>query len=140
MKSDWKREVARDITSIGSIPFYLIAIVRVFVGEKGHPYYTITYQLIVTLLLILILHLIFRKSNNYIARSFALLVFTSLNYMDFYYTFFASLLWVSMLASFIYLKKENAKGLVWGTLSGAASTAVAYYFINYIISYFSLPV
>ncbi len=136
----WKKEVARDIVSLGSIPFYLIAVVRVMVGENLHPYYTITYQLILTFLLILLISLIFKKSNSYVARSFALLVFTSLNYMDFFYTFFASLLWLAMVACFIYLKRDKPRGLVEGFLNGLFSTIVSYYFIGYIISDLNLPV
>ena len=43
MKVNWKKETARDIIAIGSVPFYLIVIIRTLVG----PFWEFFYQLLI---------------------------------------------------------------------------------------------
>ena len=127
--SNWKKEAARDLIAFGSIPFYLIVLVRVLVGENLTPFYSLTYQFLIAAILILILSLLLKHSNNYASRSFALLVFTSLNYQDGTYTLFASALWLLLIMSLFYLKIKKAD-ILRGVIVGLIGTSAAYYLVN----------
>ena len=129
---DWKKEFAKDIVALGSIPFYALVLVRVFIGEKGTPFYTLTYQILAAAVLILALSFLLSKSNNYVSRSLALLVFTSINYEDGLYTLFASALWVLLLVSLVYSKAKKTE-MVKGFIVGLASTIASYYLVNLIL-------
>ena len=129
---DWKRQTARDIVALGSIPFYALVLIRVLVGEKLHPFYALTYQLLLAAAIILLISFAVKKANSYASRSFALLVFTSLNYMDLYYTIFASLLWMLLLFSLNGLK-EKKSDIVKGIIVGAFASAASYCIINMIL-------
>jgi len=121
MKKEWKKEVARDILALGSIPFYFIVIVRaLIVGYK--PF---LYQLIIAALLLFLLSLFIKKANFYVARSLILLVFTTLFYKEIEYTVFASLLWILLVASSAYLKVK-VKEIVKGFFLSIVSTVAAY--------------
>ena len=62
----WKTEIARDLIALGSIPLYLIVIVRAIIGE----YLPFVYQLSIALLLLIILSSIAKNFNQHIARAF----------------------------------------------------------------------
>jgi hypothetical protein len=67
-----------------------------------------------------------KGANNHIARSFVLVVFTSLFYKDSMFAFFAALLWISMIWAAVYLKiKKNS--IVKGSALGIIAVLAGYY-------------
>ena len=120
MVKNWKKEIARDIIALGSIPFYLLVIIRAIIGE----YAVFVYQLIIALIVLIVLSLILKNSNQHIARGFIVVSFTSLFYKAPLYTTFAFLTWAGMVLSSKYLKiknKEIFKGIAIGIISTLAS-------------------
>ena len=122
---NWKKEVARDCIALGSIPFYIIVLIRAIIGE----YAIFVYQLLIAFLILFGLSRII-KYDVYVARVFILFLFTSLFYEVLLYTSFAFLLWILVIASSWYLKVKKEllfKGIVFGLLVGL----VSYYFANF---------
>lgn len=127
MVKDWKKELARDTIALGSIPFYLIVVIRAIIGE----YLIFVYQLLIALVILIILSQIVKKSDMHIARCFVLWVFTSLFYRHNLYTIFAFLLWVVVIISSHYLKvKKNV--IIKGIILGVISSGIAYYLAPFI--------
>lgn len=130
MKKDWKKEVARDCIALGSIPFYLIVIIRAIVGQ----YAVFVYQLLIAFVVLVALSFVVKKSDMYIARAFVLWVFTSLFYRHNLYTIFAFILWVCIVISSNYLKvKKNV--IIKGVILGIISAGIAYYLAPFIPVY-----
>ena len=119
---DWKKEVARDLIALGSIPFYFLVMARSLVGK----YFLFTYQLIVGLLFLFLISLFFKKFNPYLSRVFVLIVFTILFYNDMFYSIFAILAGVLLLVSLFYLKKPK-KEIGLGFVFGLITSLIAYY-------------
>jgi hypothetical protein len=114
------KELARDFLALGSIPFFLIVVVRVFIA----PIANYQYSLLVSLVVIFIVTLFF-KNQDYLARGVVLLFFTSLYYNDNVYTNFVRIVWVLMVFSSYYLKRDNLL-IVKGILLGVVATAIGY--------------
>ena len=133
-KKDWKKEVARDILALGSIPFYLIVFIRILIMNDR----TYIYQLLIAGLLLVLFSVfigkIKLKADFYTARSFILLIFTALFYNEIEYTIFASLLWFGLLISSNYLNRGKKKEIVIGLFLGIFSVAIAY-FLSSIFSF-----
>lgn len=122
MPKSWKKEVARDTLALGSIPFYILVIIRAVIGQ----YSIFLYQLIIAIIVLFILSKLIKNSNLHIARAFVLFVFTSLFYTDLYFTVFAFLIFVFLIISCVYLKKKKAE-VMKGFLSGIISSLSGYY-------------
>ena len=122
MMKDWKKEVARDLIALGGIPFYIIVIVRAVIG-KYQPFIN---QLVIAIIGVLLLSLIIKGSNQYLARGLILVVFTSLFYKEMLYTVFAFLLFIGMIYS-AYYRKEKINFIVNGCILGAISSFASYY-------------
>lgn len=129
MVKNWKKEIARDLLALGSIPFYFIVIIRAIIGK----YTPFVYQLVIALLVLVVLSLIFKNSNQYIARMLVLVVFTSLFYKEMLFTIFASLLWLFMIVSTLYLKVKS-KEIVKGVFFGIISTTAGYYLTPFLLA------
>ena len=128
MVENWKKEIARDILALGSIPFYILVIVRAIIGK----YAPFVYQLIISWIVLIVLVLIFKNSNKYIARCFILIFFTSLFYHDMLYTVFASLIWVLTLISLVYLKVKRNE-IIKGILFGIIAVIAGYYLTLFLV-------
>lgn len=126
MQKNWKKEIARDIIALGSIPFYFIVMIRAIVGK----YLPFVYHLGIALLVLIILSKI--KSNQHIARGLALVVFTSFFYKATLYTIFAALLWIAMVFSLVYLKVKN-KEIAMGIIFGITSVVISYFLTSLIV-------
>lgn len=124
MVKNWKKEVARDIIALGSIPFYFLVIARATVGM----YLAFVYQLAIALPVLIVLSFLIKKSNQYIARGFIVVFFTSLFYKSPLYTVFAFLTWAGMIISLRYLKSKN-KEVIKGVVVGIISTLISYYLV-----------
>ena len=122
MKKDWKKEVARDMIAFGSIPFYIIIIIRAIIG-KYQPFIN---QLVIAIIFVLLLSLIIKQTDHYLARGLILVVFTSLFYKEWLFTSFAILLFLGMIVS-TYYRKQKIKIIVNGCILGAIASLGSYY-------------
>lgn len=130
MAKDWKKEVARDCIALGSIPFYLIVIIRAIVGR----YAVFVYQLLIAFIVLVALSYLIKKSDMYVGRCLVLWVFTSLFYKHNLFTIFAFLLLVLVIGSSRYLKtKKNV--IIKGIILGIISAGVGYYLAALIPAY-----
>ena len=115
MKKNWLKEGARDIIALGSIPFFIIVLIRVSMLDK--PFYF--FQFLIGSMLFLILFAIF-KQNVYAGLGLIVVSFTSLYYDQMRFMVFAIILYGLAIASLFYLKydkKNIIKGIVFGFLS-----------------------
>lgn len=114
-------EIARDIVALGGYPFYFIVIIRASIGG----YIPFVYQLVFAFASLFLVSRLLKHSNLHIARGLILVVFTSLFYKALFYTIFAVVLWVGMIAA---LRALNTPGgdVARGILSGAMSTIIGY--------------
>ncbi len=122
---NWKKEIARDVLALGSLPFYLIVIIRAIVG-KYRPF---VYQMVIALVTIIILAYLFKKTDQYVARAIPIVFFSSIFYNELLYTIFACLMLVVLIISSSYLLKPKLRirTIVKGIVIGVFSTIVAYY-------------
>ncbi len=128
MKTLWLKEIARDLLALGSIPFYFLVVIRAIIGN----YNIFVYQLVIAAIIIFILYFIIKNSNLHVARSLVAVVFTILFYKDIIYTVFASLIWVLLLISAYYIKR-NIVFVYRGVIIGVLSSLVGYYGTLYLL-------
>ena len=117
---NWK-EIARDTLALGSVPFYLIVIIRAIIGK----YLPFIYQLSIAFIILFIFSKLLKNSNQHIARGLILAVFTSIFYKETIFTIFAAILFFAMIASLFYLKAKRNE-ILKGTVLGIASAAASY--------------
>lgn len=122
MSKSWLKEIARDLLALGSIPFYFLVVVRAIIGK----YNVFVYQMLIAAFVILILYFVIKNSNMHIARALGTLVFTSLFYDEMLFTIFASLIWVLLLISAYYIKR-NIGPVIRGIIIGLISALAGYY-------------
>lgn len=125
MKQDrkaWLKEIARDLLALGSIPFYFLVIIRAVIGKYDH----FIYQMLIAAFSIFILYFIVKGPNLHIARSLAVVIFTSLFYKEMVFTVFASLVWILLVISAYYIKKE-IRFVIMGIIIGLISSIAGYY-------------
>lgn len=127
MKKEAIKEVARDLIAFGSIPFFLLVLVRIWILDNP-PFLA---QFVFAGIIFLGIHF-FSKMNIYAGLSLIVLVFTILNYSDLRFTVFGSAIYLLLIGSLIYLKnskEEVLKGFIFGALSSWISFyAVRMYF------------
>tara|TARA_Y100000294_G_scaffold19342_1_gene16542 strand:+ start:51 stop:437 length:387 start_codon:yes stop_codon:yes gene_type:complete len=128
MKKEWIRETARDIIALGSIPFFILVLVRVLLIEKPFYFYQFLIAGIIFLLFMIIL-----KYNLYSGLGFIILVFTNLYYNEFKFLIFSILVYIGLILSLFYIKEEKYK-IIKGILFGVISSGISYLFVKYIYS------
>ena len=128
MKSSWLKEIARDLLALGSIPFYFLVTIRAVVGK----YSIFVYEMIIAAMAMLILYFIIKNSNFHVARSLVALIFTSFFYKETVYTFFASIIFILLLIS-AYYTKRNLGFAVRGIIIGLISSLAGYYGALYML-------
>ena len=128
MNKEWFREFARDVIALGSIPFFLLVLVRIWI--LPNPEFLA--QFIIAGILFLVTFLIF-KQNLYSGLALIILIFTSLHYADQKFTIFASLMYILLVSSLFYLKKDK-KEIIRGIFFGVLSTAISYYAVRMIFA------
>ncbi|MBT3691028.1 hypothetical protein HOG16_02170 [Candidatus Woesearchaeota archaeon] len=118
---NWKKETARDLLALGSIPFFILVMARSLVGE----YYLFIFQ---TLIALVFIHFIGWKLdfNRHLARMLVLVFFTVLFYNQFIYSVFSVLVGLITLLSLFYLK-EPVKKIGFGILLGVLASLLGYY-------------
>jgi len=121
MGKNWLKELARDFLALGSIPFFILVLMRLFILNQ--PIY---FAQFVFSGIIFFLFMIFLKSNLYSGLGLVMLIFTSLHYADIKFTILAILVYIGLLCSLVYLKKD-IKNVIKGILFGIVSAVVGYY-------------
>jgi hypothetical protein len=103
MKFD-KKEMARDLMGLGSIPFLILVLVRV--GMAGN--FLEMFHIVAAVALFHIISIKIQKISAHTVRIVILVIFTSVFYDDHYYTAFAALTGVYAIYGFIrYLERER---------------------------------
>jgi len=128
MKTSWLKEIARDLLALGSIPFYSLVVVRAIIGK----YNVFVYQMIIAAIAIFILYFLIKDSNLHIARSLVAIIFTSIFYKEVLYVVFVTLVWLLLLVSAYYIKR-NIGFVLRGIIIGIISCLAGYYGILYLI-------
>ncbi len=100
----WLREAARDIVALGSLPFFILVLVRVWMLNK--PEYFMQFVVAGVLFGALFIWL---RQNVYAGLGLIILIFTSLYYEDYWYAVFGSLAYVLLLGGLIYLREDWKK-------------------------------
>jgi hypothetical protein len=124
MKKEGLKEIARDLIALGGIPFFLLVVARLLINPD-YPYLA---QIIFAGILFLILKFLF-KSNIYSGLGIVLLFFISNYYQDLKFAIFATLAYILLIASLIYLKKNN-KEIFKGILFGIISSVISYFSVK----------
>jgi len=125
MKKAWLKELARDLIAFGSIPFLILTIVRVSVITIYYPM-----QFIISSALFFIAKAFFRGDLR-AGIGFILLGFTSLYYGRLLFAAFALLVYIGLIISLFYLKKDTKEILI-GILLGAVSAGIGYFIVRLI--------
>ena len=119
LAKNWKKETARDLIALGSIPFLILVIVRVAMVAN----FKIIFHVIVATGLVYISSLKFKKINHHLARMMILIIFTSYYYASYLYTVFAILVGIgATYGTHTYLKqKKTLFSVVIGLISSILS-------------------
>lgn len=125
VKKRWLNDLARDLIALGGIPFLILTIVRVSVIK---PYYPM--QFIISSVVFFILKAVFGGDLR-AGIGLILLVFTSLFYSSLLFATFASLIYIGLVISLFYLKRDK-KEILKGILLGGISTGIGYLIVRLI--------
>jgi len=117
-----KKELARDLLALGSWIFYLLVIVRALIK----PYRPLTDQLIIAAITLILLSLLIKNSDTYLAKAIILAFFTSIFYNDNLFSLFAAIVIIGMLISSHYLENSKTK-IAKGIIIGIIATLLGYY-------------
>ena len=134
-KEGWKKQLAGDLLSLGSIVFYAIIIARALIK----PYWLFFAQLVVAVAALFLLSLAVKNAENRLSRALILAVLTVLFYHEIKFAIFVFLLALAMLASAVYIKVAK-KAIIKGLILGAVSTIVSYFLSPIIVNFFNLPI
>jgi hypothetical protein len=120
------KEIARDIIALGSPVFFIFILIRVSITQNPAYLSQFIFSGIFFLILMLLL-----KSNIYSGLGMVALTFTSIYYNYLPYTIFGLLVYVGLIFSLIYLKKDKQE-VFKGVLFGLISSAIGYYIVGFI--------
>lgn len=123
MKKKWVKETARDLIALGSIPFFILVLVRVSLLNQPEYFRQFLISGISFLILFIIL-----KPNIYAGLGAIALIFTSLHYNSIGFFGFAALIYIFLVASLLYLKYDKKK-IIFGVLGGLIISAGVYFII-----------
>ena len=118
----WLREMARDIVALGGLPFFILVLVRVWMLDNVE--YIL--QFVVAGIVFGMLFFVFRQ-NVYSGLGLIVLVFTSLYYGALNFAIFAMIVYILLLISLFYLKKDVGKILA-GVILGILGIGCSYLF------------
>ena len=124
MKGVWLKEVARDLVALGSVPFFVLVLVRVWM--LNNPVYFLQF---VTSGVVFGLMFLWVRQDVYAGLGLIVLVFTSLYYGDFLYVVFGSVAYCLLVVSLFYLEKDWRK-ILFGVVVGGISIAISFIYPN----------
>ena len=116
-----KKELARDLIALGSIPFYALVVVRSIIGQHA----AFVSHTLVGFIVYYLLAKIIKPSDGYIARALILVIFTSFFYQAELFTFFVTLIWLLMFWA-ERIRKVKWISLWKGAILGALSAGFSY--------------
>ena len=116
----WIKEAARDLVSLGGLPFFVLVLARVWILDK--PEYFLQFALagVVFGLVFLIL-----KQDYYSGLSLIVLVFTALYYEKTLYSIVGGVAYLMLIGSLFYLGKDWKKILL-GVIIGILGIGVSF--------------
>lgn len=125
VKKRWLNGLARDLIALGGIPFLILTIVRVSVIN---PYYPM--QFIISSVIFFILKAVFGGTLR-AGIGLILVIFTSFFYSSLLFAAFALLIYIGLIISLFYLKRDK-KEILKGILFGGLSTGIGYLIVRLI--------
>jgi hypothetical protein len=125
ISKNWRKEIARDLISLGSIIFYTLVIARALVG----PFWSFLTFLCFSGLVLLLIYVLHREFELYLARGIILAIGTSFFYRDFIFTLFVLVIYILMIFSSSFLGNSNLK-IFKGIILGMLSTVAGYFITN----------
>jgi len=120
----WLKTAARDIIAIGSVPFFILVLARVYMINE--PIYF--NQFVISGVLFIGLFFLFRQ-NLYAGLGLIVLTFTIRFYQDLMFSIFGIVAYFFLLVSLIYLK-EDIKKIFLGVVLGALGVGVSLLVLN----------
>ncbi len=135
MKKAWLKELARDLIALGSIPFFIIVLIRVAILKN--PLYLSQFAIAGALLLILALTF---KSDTYSGFALIIMFYTVMYYDDLLYGIFARIFFILIIVALVYLnpdtlrKSKERMRLIKGIAFGLISIGISYYVSNLIFT------
>ncbi|MFH1521545.1 MAG: hypothetical protein ABIF18_01160 [archaeon] len=118
------QELARDFVALGGIPFVSLVVARIAILQDW--IYLSKISLAVALFVSIA---IFAKFNLHSGLAIIILIFLSIHYAHLPFTIFASLIYVLMLVSLVYLGENRWKVFLGATL-GVVVSLVSWIVIN----------
>lgn len=118
------KELARDIIALGGAPFVILVLARIAILEDWVYFSKIFFAVAIFIAIIL-----FTKSNLHSGLAIIILIFLSIHYDHLPFAIFASLVYISMLASLIYLKEDKWKVFL-GAILGATASLGSWILVN----------
>ena len=127
-KVDWKEELARDIVAFGSVVFFLLVVVRIWLLDD------VVYlgQILASGVIFLVLFYFFRISL-YSGLALIVFLFTGLYYSDPRYWIFGGIVYLGLLYSLVYLGRDK-RNVLMGVLLGILSIWVGNMFSRMVFS------
>ena len=126
MKTEYIKDLARDLIALGSPIFFIVVLARVSI-LSNLEYLS---QFIIAGVLFYSLAILI-KTNKKAGMGVILLVFLTIYYNNFRFTWFARILFILFIAALWYLKVEKldlAKSIALGSISAGAS----YYAVQFL--------
>ena len=124
VKKEWLKETCRDFIALGSIPFFILVLVRVYI--LNNPGYF--YQFLFAGILVILLSFLFRI-NLYSGLGLIMVFFLSMHYEEAKFSIFAVIAYLILIFSLYYLGKDK-KEIIKGVFFGGICTGVSYYLVN----------
>ena len=129
--NNFKKELARDFLALGSWVFFILVIARALI----QPYRPFVDQMIIAGIILILINLIFKDYDGYIAKGLILFFFVSIFYKNNFFTAFVTLTILGLIIS-SYLSGNSRFKIIKGIIIGAISTLISYYLATYTINLF----
>jgi hypothetical protein len=137
-KESWIQESARDILALGSLAIGLALVARSTLGQ----YWNFVYWVLFSFLILFALSFLVKDYERHLARGVSLVFFTILFYKAdrdiTSFAIFLSILFVIMITSAFYLKKD-IKTILKGLLMGLLATLASYFWAIPLARWLGLP-
>jgi hypothetical protein len=131
----WIKEISRDVLALGSIVFYFLVLGRALIG----PFWIFFSYLCTAALVLIIIFLLHKNYETYLARGLVLAVGTSVFYSEIIFTVFASSIYLLMIAS-SFLIRNSAGKIIKGILFGGIAVLAGYLVSDFVTKEFGLRI
>ena len=128
MKREWIKDITRDLVALGSIPFFILVLVRVYLLDKPEYFG----QFLVAGIILIVLA-IFMKISLYSGLGFVILVFTNLYYQDTRFLIFSVIAYILLVVALFNIK-DKKQGIIKGIFFGIITSGVSYYLVKYLFT------